>query len=350
MNLNLRYGTGIVSGNNKKEDKRLPKTAKITNLVEQGRMSPAQALQLLKKSGQKNGQACDTGTQKEKCNKEEKETDEANIENVLDELNELVGLQVVKRLINELRAFITIRQRRQELDLRTEPLVLHMIFRGNPGTGKTTVARIVGELFREMQVLPQGHLIEVERADLVGEYIGHTAQKTKEQVKKASGGILFVDEAYSLARGGEKDFGKEAIDVLVKAMEDHKDDFILILAGYKDEMDWFLMTNPGLRSRFPVHIDFPDYSVEELMDIAVLMLDKREYVLSASAREELRRVIEKKVTFGHEHSGNARLVRNIVEKAIRCQAVRLVKRGDLGREDLMSICLEDIREAVRSGS
>ncbi|GJM69287.1 hypothetical protein HMSSN036_15030 [Paenibacillus macerans] len=145
---------------------------------------------------------------------------------------------------------------RSEAGLLSGPQVYHMIFKGNPGTGKTTVARIVAKMFQRMGVLSKGHLIEVERADLVGEYIGHTAQKTRDLVKKALGGILFIDEAYSLARGGEKDFGKEAIDTLVKAMEDQKNQFILILAGYSDEMDFFLSTNPGLPSRFPIQMDF----------------------------------------------------------------------------------------------
>jgi stage V sporulation protein K len=173
-------------------------------------------------------------------------------ESVLQELNGLIGLSEVKKLVSEVSAYVQIQHRREKASLHTEQLVLHMIFKGNPGTGKTTIARIMGKLLYSMEVLSQGHLIEVERADLVGEYIGHTAHKTREQIKKAMGGILFIDEAYSLARGGTKDFGKESIDVLVKAMEDYKQDFVLILAGYKREMEWFLHSNPGLYSRFPI--------------------------------------------------------------------------------------------------
>jgi stage V sporulation protein K len=217
-----------------------------------------------------------------------------------------------------------------------------MIFKGNPGTGKTTVARILGKLFKEIGVLPKGHLVEVERADMVGEFIGHTAQKTREQIKKALGGILFIDEAYSLARGGEKDFGKEAIDALVKGMEDHRDNLVLILAGYQDEMDWFIESNPGLRSRFPVHLSFPDYSTSELLDIADLMLQKKQYELSGGAREELRFVIERELKC-HENSGNARLVRNLIEKAIRKQAVRLLQDGKkITRRELMQLTREDL--------
>ncbi len=260
---------------------------------------------------------------------------------VLEELNGLIGLSEVKKLVLELSAFVQIQKRRERVNLRTEPLVLHMIFKGNPGTGKTTIARIMGKLFRSMGVLSQGHLVEVERADLVGEYIGHTAHKTREQIKRAAGGILFIDEAYSLARGGEKDFGKECIDVLVKAMEDNKEKMVLILAGYKQEMEWFLRSNPGLYSRFPIHITFPDYTVDELLQIGELMLKKRQYRLHSEAKSVLRRTLESRTRNGNENEGNARLVRNLIEKAIRKQAVRLVKRTHLSREELMLIRKED---------
>jgi len=190
------------------------------------------------------------------------------VQSILEEIDNLVGLENVKKLIYEIQAYIEIQRKRKEENLATEPLVLHMIFKGNPGTGKTTVARYIAKLFKELNVLKKGHVIEIERADLVGEYIGHTALKTREQIQRALGGVLFIDEAYSLARGGEKDFGKEAIDCLVKAMEDYKDQLILILAGYKKEMEWFLQSNPGLRSRFPIHINFPDYTINELYQIA----------------------------------------------------------------------------------
>ncbi|MCL6557601.1 MAG: AAA family ATPase [Firmicutes bacterium] len=269
-----------------------------------------------------------------------------NAREIMQELNALIGLTGVKKLIEEIYAFVEIQKRRQKEKLVTEPLVLHMIFKGNPGTGKTTVARILGKLFKEVGVLPKGHLVEVERADMVGEFIGHTAQKTREQIKKALGGILFIDEAYSLARGGEKDFGKEAIDALVKGMEDHRDSLILILAGYQDEMDWFVETNPGLRSRFPIHISFPDYNQRELLAIADLMLRQRQYILNNGAREELRFLIEKERK-RHEHSGNARLVRNLIERAIRRQAVRLLsQKSELNRDDLLSITREDLEGAL----
>ncbi|MFY9218675.1 MAG: AAA family ATPase, partial [Tepidanaerobacteraceae bacterium] len=208
-----------------------------------------------------------------------------------------------------------------------------------------TVARLLGKMFKHMGILQKGHTVEVERADLVGEYIGHTAQKTREQIKKAYGGILFIDEAYSLARGGEKDFGKEAIDTLVKAMEDYKDNLIVILAGYKDEMEWFLQTNPGLRSRFPIQIEFNDYSVDELMEIAKMMVEKRQYKFSPEALITFERLLQNsKSDRNYDKLGNARLVRNMIEKALRRQALRLVNQKRISREDLLQIKPEDISE------
>jgi len=269
------------------------------------------------------------------------EKDKDKVVEILAELESFTGLATVKRLIRDLQAFVEIQKRRTQEKLSADPLVLHMIFRGNPGTGKTTVARLVGRLFKEMGVLQKGQVIECERADLVGEYIGHTAQKTREQLKKALGGVLFIDEAYSLARGGEKDFGKEAIDALVKAMEDNKDNLVLILAGYRQEMDWFLQTNPGLRSRFPIHIDFPDYTLDELLSIGNLMFKTRQYELTLEAREALRLHLNNLLN-SHPYAGNARLVRNLVEKTVRQQAVRLFQRPSSSREELIQILPVDI--------
>lgn len=271
----------------------------------------------------------------------EEDQPEENLKNILKELELLIGLEKIKTLIKEIQAYIEIQKRRQKYNLISEPLVLHMIFRGNPGTGKTTVARILGKLFKEMNVLTKGHLVEVERADLVGEYIGHTAQRTRDNLKKAMGGILFVDEAYSLARGGQKDFGKEAIDTLVKAMEDNKTDFILILAGYRQEMEHFLLTNPGLKSRFPIQIDFPDFTQEELLAIAELMLKNRQYVLSKEAGMYMKQILISKIN--SINFSNARFVRNIIERAIRRQALRLVtSKKETKREDLILITKEDL--------
>lgn len=253
------------------------------------------------------------------------------------ELDALVGLRSVKEMLREVYAFWEIQKCRQRQKLASEPMVFHMIFSGNPGTGKTTVARIFGQILKQIGVIESGHIVEAERADLVGEYIGHTAQKTREKIKKAFGGVLFIDEAYSLARGGEKDFGKESIDVLVKAMEDHKNDFILVLAGYPSEMESFLSVNPGLRSRFPIQLSFEDYTERELLLIADLFCEKREYKLSERARKRLGEMVMAE-RYGRESVfGNARVVRNLVEKAIRKQAIRLIGKPNLLRHELLML-------------
>ncbi|SEN43107.1 stage V sporulation protein K [Lihuaxuella thermophila] len=271
------------------------------------------------------------------------EEEHGPLKDCLEQLNQLIGLTQVKDFVREIYAWLEVGKRRRAAGLLAEQQVLHMVFTGNPGTGKTTVARILSRLFREMGVLSKGHLVEVERADLVGEYIGHTAQKTREHVRKALGGILFIDEAYSLARGGDKDFGKEAIDTMVKAMEDYKNEFVLILAGYSDEMDHFLRSNPGLPSRFPIRLAFPDFMLDQLMEIAELMVKEREYRLSLAAKEKLRKHLQKEMQQGDSHFGNARYVRNLIEQAIRHQAVRLLNMRYAGRDDLMTLRAEDFQ-------
>lgn len=256
------------------------------------------------------------------------------------ELEKLIGLSEVKKMLAEITAFSLIQIKRAEQNLKSQPVSLHMIFKGNPGTGKTTVARILGRIFKDIGILSKGHLIEVERADLVGEYIGHTAQKAKESIQKALGGILFVDEAYTLAQGGEKDFGQEAVATIVKQMEDNRDNLVVILAGYCNEMDHFLRSNPGLRSRFPIHIQFNDYSCEDLFQIALHLYGERDYVLSSAGRWRLKNLLSEFSSQSNPHSGNARFVRNLTEKSIRRQALRLIDKSNLTRKDLTTI--EDV--------
>ncbi|HHT91061.1 MAG TPA: AAA family ATPase [Firmicutes bacterium] len=260
-----------------------------------------------------------------------------------EQLDSLIGLQSVKKVIGEIQAFALIQKYRETLQLACEPMALHTIYTGNPGTGKTTVARIFSQMLKEMGILQKGHTVEVERADLVAQYIGQTAQKTREVLKQASGGLLFIDEAYSLARGGERDFGKEAIDTLVKAVEDQRDSLVVILAGYPKPMEAFLEVNPGLRSRFPVTINFPDYSDIELYKIALGMLEQRDYTLTAQAQQELVRQIRRLRQGDPATFGNARAVRNLVEQLIRRQAVRLVRKPGLTRGELTVITPMDFR-------
>lgn len=267
----------------------------------------------------------------------------AALKEIEDELGALVGMEEMKRMIKEIYAWIFVNKKREEVGMKARKQALHMMFKGNPGTGKTTVARLIGKLFLKMNVLSKGHLIEAERADLVGEYIGHTAQKTRDLIKKAQGGILFIDEAYSLGRGGEKDFGKEAIDTLVKHMEDKQHEFILILAGYSREMDYFLTLNPGLHSRFPLVIDFPNYTIDQLMEISSRMLDEREYSLSHEAEKKLKdHLIWVKSVLNPNSFSNGRYVRNIIEKSIRAQAMRLLLQNSFDKHELMTLRSNDL--------
>ncbi|BCB03483.1 stage V sporulation protein K [Bacillus sp. KH172YL63] len=265
------------------------------------------------------------------------------LKEIEEELGSLVGMEEMKKMVKEIYAWIYVNKKREAMGLKAGKQALHMMFKGNPGTGKTTVARIIGKLFLKMNVLSKGHLIEAERADLVGEYIGHTAQKTRDLVKKALGGILFIDEAYSLGRGGEKDFGKEAIDTLVKHMEDKQHDFILILAGYSKEMEHFLTLNPGLQSRFPLVFHFPDYSVDQLMEIGRRMLEEKEYILSHDAERKIRDHLHSaKNTLSPMAFSNGRYVRNVLEKSIRAQAMRLLMENCYDRHDLLTIRSNDL--------
>jgi len=260
------------------------------------------------------------------------------------QLDSMVGLDNVKTVAREICAEAAVQTMRKEVSLRTPASTRHMIFTGRPGTGKTTAARAFGHLLERLGILSRGHLVELERADLVGEYIGQTAQKTRRSLDAAQGGILFIDEAYALARGGEKDFGREAIDTIVKGMEDRRSDLLVILAGYPAEMQYFLSLNPGLHSRFPFHVTFPDFSENELLKIAEQVLKERDYRFTMEARAEFRqllRTLRDQPTFS-----NARTVRNLVERALRRQALRVVQLDAPTRTDLMNVLGVDLRESA----
>lgn len=265
------------------------------------------------------------------------------LEEYLEDLANLAGLDSVKSEVKRLISFLQIQERRKAHDLNQIPLSLHMVFTGNPGTGKTTVARLIAHIFRALRVLKKGHLVETDRSGLVGQYVGHTALKTAELVNTALDGVLFIDEAYSLAQGSESDFGQEAIDALVKRMEDHRDRLVVIVAGYKNEMEGFIKTNPGLRSRFSIYVDFNDYAPEELLAIFDGLCEKNEYTLSGEARERILGVFENAIRSAGAEFGNGRYVRNLFESSLRNQAMRLSGvTHDLDRENLSLILPVDL--------
>ncbi|TAK72459.1 MAG: CbbX protein [Betaproteobacteria bacterium] len=258
---------------------------------------------------------------------------------------ELVGLAPVKTRIQEIAALLVVDRARAQLGITgDQPPSLHMSFTGNPGTGKTTVALRMAEILHRLGYVRKGHLVSVTRDDLVGQYIGHTAPKTREVIKKAMGGVLFIDEAYYLYRPeNERDYGQESIEILLQVMENNRDDLVVILAGYKDRMDTFFRSNPGMSSRIAHHIDFPDYTPEELFAIAEIMLERMHYRLSEAARAALREYIG--LRRGRAHFANARSIRNALDRARLRQAKRLFGEHTSGvsRGALMTIEAEDIR-------
>jgi probable Rubsico expression protein CbbX len=272
---------------------------------------------------------------------------ETKVYEVLDELErELVGLAPVKARIRDIAALLLVDRGRQMVGLPAEAPSLHMCFTGNPGTGKTTVAMRMAQILHRLGYVRKGHLVAVTRDDLVGQYIGHTAPKTKEVLKRAMGGVLFIDEAYYLYRPeNERDYGQEAIEILLQVMENQRDDLVVILAGYKDRMDTFFKSNPGMASRIAHHIDFPDYAPEELYAIAQLMLARMGYRLAPDAEGVLREYIARRIV--QPHFANARSMRNALDRARLRQASRLVAMTDhpVGREELQTIAAADIRQS-----
>lgn len=269
---------------------------------------------------------------------------ESNIQEVLDKLDsELIGLIPVKTRIRETAALLLVDRVRKQMGLSAEAPSLHMCFTGNPGTGKTTVALRMAEILHRLGYVREGHLVSVTRDDLVGQYIGHTAPKTKEVIKKAMGGVLFIDEAYYLYKPeNERDYGAESIEILLQTMENNRDDLVVILAGYKDRMDKFFHSNPGMRSRIAHHIDFPDYGPDELVAIAKLMLESQNYCFSAAGEEAFGKYI--RLRMKSEHFANARSVRNALDRARLRQANRLFSgtNRSLSKTDLITLEAEDI--------
>ena len=267
----------------------------------------------------------------------------SGVKALLDQLDaELVGLAPVKDRIRDIAALLLIDRLRAEQGLQSQPPTLHMCFTGNPGTGKTTVALRMAEVLKQLGYVRKGHLVAVTRDDLVGQFIGHTAPKTKEIIKKAMGGVLFIDEAYYLYRPeNERDYGQEAIEILMQVMENNRDDLVVILAGYKDRMDTFFSSNPGMASRIAHHIDFPDYSEAEVMQIAQLMLGKLNYRFGADAVPAFEQYVH--LRRQQPHFANARSIRNALDRIRLRHATRLFSaESSLSRDELVTLHAEDI--------
>jgi len=269
-------------------------------------------------------------------------TPEKTLDELFAELDELIGLKPVKRELRRVADLITVERLRRERDLPVAPQSRHLVFTGNPGTGKTTVARLVAQIYRALGVVERGHLVETDRAALVAGFIGQTAARVTEVVDAASDGVLLIDEAYALVRGDDRDFGREAVDTLVKLMEDRRERLVVIVAGYPAEMDDFIHSNPGLRSRFPRVIHFPDYSTDELLDIFEMLAAKHHYELTEDGRVQVKAhfdAVERSLGFG-----NGRLARNLFEEACAEQASRVVHLDDVSRDDLVKLTGADIPE------
>ena len=268
---------------------------------------------------------------------------EEDLESILAELNRLIGLKQIKAEIAGLINLIKVRKLREEKGLPAMPMSFHLVFSGNPGTGKTTVARILSKIYKNLGVISKGELVEVDRSGLVAGYVGQTAIKVRKVIDSAKGGVLFIDEAYSLTSGGsQSDYGSEAIEVLLKAMEDQRGELVVIVAGYTNEMEAFLDSNPGLKSRFNKFIHFADYTPQELFDIFLLMCDKNGYRVPDDAKAALKDLITAVYDRRTKNFANARIIRNMFESAIQHQANRIIEIENPDRETLQEITLKDI--------
>ncbi|MGI6173483.1 MAG: AAA family ATPase [Christensenellales bacterium] len=268
-----------------------------------------------------------------------------DIEDLKKELHEYIGLTAIKREVDNLINLVTVYNLRREHGLKTEDLSLHMVFTGNPGTGKTMIARLMARIYRSLGILSKGQLVEVDRSGLVAGYVGQTAIKTQEVIDKALGGVLFIDEAYSLtSHGGDNDFGQEAVDTLLKAMEDHRDDLVVIVAGYDGLMEAFIASNPGLESRFNRFLHFDDYTLDEMLDIFKMRCKKAQYELGEGAEAAVREYIEDANTNSISF-GNARGVRNLFENLLVQQSNRLAAMEAVTKDDLMTLTVRDIDAA-----
>ncbi len=265
-----------------------------------------------------------------------------SIDDLKKELHSYIGLDDVKKEVETLINLVNVQKLRRENDLPVKDLSLHMVFSGNPGTGKTMIARLMARIYKSLGILSKGQLVEVDRSGLVAGYVGQTAIKTSEVIEKAKGGVLFIDEAYALTNRGGSDYGQEAVDTLLKAMEDNRDDLIVIVAGYTELMEAFIHSNPGLESRFNRFLRFPDYTIDEMLGIFDMRCEQSGYQLAEDARPILRDII-KLESMDVKGFGNARGVRNLFESAVTAQANRLASDPEITREDLVLLTADDIR-------
>ena len=272
-----------------------------------------------------------------------KEINAKSFEELSDELNSLIGLENVKKEIEDLVIFNKVQKNREKIGLKKTNRTMHMAFLGNPGTGKTTVARIVGNMYRSLGILSKGHFIEATRTDLIAEYQGQTALKVKRLIQKAKGGVLFIDEAYSITENEKSDsYGRECLTELTKALEDYRDDLVVIVAGYDDLMKKFFESNPGLKSRFNYFIMFEDYSVDQMFEIFLSYCKNEEYTLNDSAKEKLKNYLELHTNNSENKNANGRFVRNVFDKIIMNQARRLATLTSVTKDNYITILEEDI--------
>ena len=272
-----------------------------------------------------------------------KEINAKSFEELSDDLNSLIGLENVKKEIEDLVIFNKVQKNREKIGLKKTNRTMHMAFLGNPGTGKTTVARIVGNMYRSLGILSKGHFIEATRTDLIAEYQGQTALKVKRLIQKAKGGVLFIDEAYSITENEKSDsYGRECLTELTKALEDYRDDLVVIVAGYDDLMKKFFESNPGLKSRFNYFIEFEDYTVEQMLDIFLSYCKNEEYSLNDSAKEKLKNYLELHTNNPENKNANGRFVRNVFDKIIMNQARRLATLTSVTKDNYITILEEDI--------